>query len=78
MKQDIHPNYDEITVSCSCGNKIQTRSTLCKDLSIEVCSKCHPFYTGTQKVMDTGGRIERFNKRFWQAWRRQQVIELLV
>ncbi|KEI70722.1 50S ribosomal protein L31 [Endozoicomonas elysicola] len=64
MKQDIHPNYDEITVSCSCGNKIQTRSTLCKDLSIEVCSKCHPFYTGTQKVMDTGGRIERFNKRF--------------
>ncbi|WP_263082078.1 50S ribosomal protein L31 [Endozoicomonas sp. Mp262] len=64
MKPEIHPNYEEITVSCSCGNKIQTRSTLCKDLSIEVCSKCHPFYTGTQKVMDTGGRIERFNKRF--------------
>ena len=64
MKPEIHPNYEEITVSCSCGNKINTRSTLCKDLSIEVCSKCHPFYTGTQKVMDTGGRIERFNKRF--------------
>ncbi len=64
MKPEIHPNYQDITVSCSCGNKIQTRSTLCKDLSIEVCSKCHPFYTGTQKVMDTGGRIERFNKRF--------------
>lgn len=64
MKQDIHPKYEEIEVTCSCGNKIHTRSTLCKPLSIEVCSKCHPFYTGTQKVMDTGGRIERFNKRF--------------
>ncbi|WP_067519701.1 50S ribosomal protein L31 [Endozoicomonas ascidiicola] len=64
MKQDLHPNYEEIEVTCSCGNQIKTRSTLCKDLSIEVCSQCHPFYTGTQKVMDTGGRIERFNKRF--------------
>ena len=65
MKPEIHPNYDQkSTVTCSCGNKIDTRSTLCKDLHIEVCSKCHPFYTGTQKVMDTGGRIERFNKRF--------------
>lgn len=64
MQKDIHPKYEAITISCSCGNKIETRSTLCKDLSIEVCSKCHPFYTGTQKVMDTGGRIERFNKRF--------------
>ena len=64
MKPEIHPNYEQIEVACSCGNKIQTRSTLCKELQIEVCSKCHPFYTGTQKVMDTGGRIERFNKRF--------------
>ncbi|MDD7804493.1 MAG: 50S ribosomal protein L31 [Endozoicomonas sp. (ex Botrylloides leachii)] len=64
MKAGIHPNYEKITVSCSCGNKIETRSTLCKNLNIEVCSKCHPFYTGTQKVMDAGGRIERFNKRF--------------
>ena len=64
MKPEIHPNYKDITVTCSCGNNIETRSTLCKDLHIEVCSKCHPFYTGTQKVMDTGGRIERFNKRF--------------
>lgn len=70
MKPEIHPNYDDITVTCSCGNKIQTRSTLCKDLSIEVCSKCHPFYTGTQKVMDTGGRIERFNKRFGKLGRK--------
>ncbi len=64
MRSDIHPNYEEITVSCSCGNKIKTSSTLCKDISIEVCSSCHPFYTGTQKVMDAGGRIDRFNKRF--------------
>ena len=64
MKPEIHPNYKAIEVTCSCGNKINTRSTLCKDLHIEVCSQCHPFYTGTQKVMDTGGRIERFNKRF--------------
>ena len=64
MKADIHPRYEDITATCSCGNKIQTRSTLCKDLQLDVCSACHPFYTGTQKVMDTGGRIERFNKRF--------------
>ena len=64
MKQNIHPNYEAIEVTCSCGNVIKTRSTLCKPLTIEICSNCHPFYTGTQKVMDTGGRIERFNKRF--------------
>ncbi|PJE79811.1 50S ribosomal protein L31 [invertebrate metagenome] len=64
MKSGIHPKYEEVTITCSCGNKMHTRSTLCKDLQVEVCSKCHPFYTGTQKVMDTGGRIERFNKRF--------------
>ncbi len=71
MQQDIHPNYKGIEVTCSCGNKIETRSTLCKPLSIEVCSACHPFYTGTQKVMDTGGRIERFNKRFGKLGSRQ-------
>ena len=70
MKPEIHPNYDDVTVTCSCGNAIKTRSTLCKDLHIEVCSKCHPFYTGTQKVMDTGGRIERFNKRFGKLGRK--------
>ncbi len=64
MKPNIHPEYKDTTFTCSCGNKIKTSSTLCKDLLIDVCSKCHPFYTGTQKVMDTGGRIERFNKRF--------------
>ncbi len=64
MKAGIHPEYKEITATCSCGHKIVTRSTLCKDLQLEVCSNCHPFYTGKQKIMDTGGRIERFNRRF--------------
>ena len=64
MKADIHPNYAEIDVACSCGNTFKTRSTLGKPLHIEVCSECHPFYTGKQKILDTGGRVDRFNKRF--------------
>lgn len=64
MQPEIHPNYSEVTVTCSCGNKFQTKSTLCKDFHVDVCSSCHPFYTGKQKVVDTGGRIDRFNKRF--------------
>lgn len=64
MQKDIHPAYNEITANCSCGNSIQTRSTLKQDIHIEVCSACHPFYTGKQKISDTGGRIDRFNKRF--------------
>ncbi|OZG71431.1 50S ribosomal protein L31 [Hahella sp. CCB-MM4] len=64
MKQGIHPEYKEITATCSCGNQIKTKSTLCEDLHVDVCSACHPFYTGKQKVLDTGGRIDRFNKRF--------------
>ncbi len=64
MKKDIHPAYREITATCSCGNAIATRSTLQQDIHIEVCSACHPFYTGKQKISDTGGRIDRFNKRF--------------
>ncbi len=64
MKTDIHPNYEMMTASCTCGNKIVVRSTLGKDLSLDVCSECHPFYTGTQKIMDTGGRVDRFRKRF--------------
>jgi len=67
MKADIHPNYAEITVACSCGNKFVTRSTVGKDLQIEVCSKCHPFYTGKQKVADVGGRIDKFRKRYATA-----------
>lgn len=64
MKADIHPQYEEIEATCSCGNVIKTRSTLCKGIHLDVCSECHPFYTGKQKVVDTGGRIDRFNQRF--------------
>ena len=64
MKQDIHPDYNEIKVSCSCGNTFQTRSTAGKDLLLEVCSKCHPFYTGKQKVIDTAGRVDRFQQKY--------------
>ncbi len=64
MKADIHPAYDDIKVSCSCGNSFETRSTVGKDLSIEVCSKCHPFYTGKQKMLDTGGRVDRFRRKY--------------
>ena len=64
MKADIHPKYEEITATCSCGNVVKTKSTMCKDLHLDVCSACHPFYTGKQKTADTGGRIDRFNKRF--------------
>ena len=63
MKQGIHPNYVECTITCACGNVIKTRSTK-PEIHVEVCSKCHPFYTGKQKLVDTGGRVERFNKRF--------------
>jgi len=64
MKADIHPNYSDVSVTCSCGESFQTRSTLGKDLHIDVCSKCHPFYTGTQKTMDTAGRIDKFNRKY--------------
>ena len=63
MKEGIHPEYIETTIKCSCGALINTRSTL-KDLRVEVCSSCHPFYTGTQKIMDTEGRVERFRKKY--------------
>lgn len=68
MKKDIHPNYAETTVTCTCGNMFTTRSTA-KDgrIHAEVCSNCHPFYTGKQKLMDSGGRVARFQKRYGQA-----------
>ncbi len=63
MKADIHPKYDDASVKCSCGNLFTTKST--KDaLSVELCNECHPFYTGKQKLVDTGGRVERFEKRY--------------
>lgn len=63
MKEGIHPEYKEINVKCSCGNEFSIRSTG-RSLNLDVCSECHPFYTGKQKIVDTGGRVDRFNKRF--------------
>ncbi len=63
MKDKIHPKYEETTVTCTCGNVIETRSTQ-KDLKIEICSSCHPFYTGQQKIVDTEGRVEKFKKKY--------------
>ena len=64
MKADTHPEYVEISVTCSCGAKWETRSTMAKDLNVEVCSACHPFYTGKQKIVDTAGRVERSNQKY--------------
>lgn len=64
MKAELHPEYPEIKVTCSCGNTFTTRSTLSEDLSVEVCSKCHPFYTGKQKIVDTGGRVDKFRRKY--------------
>jgi len=64
MKTGIHPDYKEITVTCSCGNTFKTRSTLGKDLHVEVCAACHPFYTGRQKIVDTAGRVEKFKQKY--------------
>lgn len=63
MKQGIHPEYVDATVHCSCGNTFQTRSTR-SELRVDVCSNCHPFYTGTQRIVDSAGQVERFRKRF--------------
>ncbi len=64
MKSKIHPDYQEVEVTCSCGNKFTTRSTLGKPLHVEVCSSCHPFYTGKQKIVDTAGRVEKFRQKY--------------
>ncbi len=63
MKSGIHPEYKEITVSCACGNTFQTRSTI-DTIHVEICSACHPFYTGKQKMIDSAGRVERFNRKY--------------
>jgi large subunit ribosomal protein L31 len=63
MKEGIHPNYELATITCACGNVIETRSTV-KDIKVEICSACHPFFTGKQKLVDTAGRIERFRKKY--------------
>ena len=65
MKAETHPNYNDVAVTCSCGNVFNTRSTVGKDaLSIEVCSQCHPFYTGKQKIVDTAGRVDKFRQKY--------------
>lgn len=64
MKQGIHPDYQDIQVHCACGNTFTTRSTRKGDLQVEICSECHPFFTGKQKLVDTAGRVDRFNKRY--------------
>lgn len=63
MKQGIHPEYKETTVTCVCGNVINTRSTK-EDIKVEICSKCHPFMTGKQKIIDTAGRVEKFKRKY--------------
>ncbi|UNB92337.1 MAG: 50S ribosomal protein L31 [gamma proteobacterium endosymbiont of Trioza apicalis] len=64
MKKKIHPNYKIINANCSCGNIIKIYSTINKNLNLDVCNKCHPFYTGKQRIINTGGRVSKFNKRF--------------
>ena len=63
MKEGIHPKYEPATITCACGNVIETRSTV-KNIQVEICSACHPFFTGKQKLVDTAGRIERFNRKY--------------
>jgi len=64
MQQAIHPKYKEITVKCNCGTSFKTYSTKCSDLSLDICSSCHPFYTGQQKLIDTEGRVDNFKRKF--------------
>ncbi len=75
MKQEIHPNYAEINVVCACGNNFKTRSTMGEDLNIEICSECHPFFTGKQKLVDTAGRVDRFNKRYARSGASAETAE---
>jgi large subunit ribosomal protein L31 len=67
LKTETHPNYDVTTVTCSCGNSFETRSTKPGDMHIELCNECHPFFTGKQKVVDSGGRVERFQRRYGKS-----------
>ena len=71
MKAEIHPDYTEIKITCGCGNEIVTRSTLGEDVHVEVCSACHPFYTGKQKIVDTGGRVDKFRRRYGKSAAKQ-------
>lgn len=75
MKAKIHPQYKEVTVTCNCGNTFVTRSALGKDkLNLEVCAACHPFYTGTQKLLDTGGRVDKFKQKYARKPKAQEKV----
>ena len=63
MKEGLHPKYEETTITCACGNVMKTNSTK-SDMKVDICSKCHPFFTGKQKIVDIGGRVDKFNKKF--------------
>lgn len=67
MKEKIHPQFNEIKITCACGNVIKTSSTLSKDFSVEICSACHPFFTGKHKIVDSAGKVEKFNRRYGEA-----------
>jgi large subunit ribosomal protein L31 len=74
MKPEIHPEYKEVAVTCSCGNAFKTRSTLGKpELHLDICSNCHPFYTGKQKIVDTGGRVEKFAKKYSRSSKKDET-----
>ena len=76
MKKDIHPKYDEATVTCGCGNKFTTRSTK-KNIMVEICSACHPFFTGKMKYVDTTGRVEKFQKKYnWDKRKEAKAAEV--
>jgi large subunit ribosomal protein L31 len=67
MKKGTHPGYKEVNIRCACGNEVKTRSTADSDMNVEICSNCHPFYTGRQKLIDSAGRIERFNRKYGKS-----------
>ena len=73
MKTKVHPDYSDLTVTCACGNTFQTRSTLGKDLQVDICASCHPFYTGKQKFVDTAGRVEKFQRKFGGEYFRKKT-----
>ena len=77
MKDSIHPNYQASTVTCGCGNSFETRSTKPK-ITVEVCSKCHPFYTGSQKLVDAAGRVDKFNKKFQGTYGKTKKVAAAV
>jgi len=72
MKKDIHPDYAETTITCACGNAIEVGSTK-SDIRVEICSKCHPFFTGKQKLVDTAGRIERFRRKYEKFQKKEET-----